>query len=71
MVVIFLLLIAELALGLNLGSGALMNQLPGCTLAVGTSIIVEVSKWIRLAEVQAGVCACLAPPPVGMTFARS
>ncbi|KAI2661750.1 Casein kinase I isoform gamma-3 [Labeo rohita] len=71
MVVIFLLLIAELALGLNLGSGALMSQLPGCTLAVGTSIIVEVSKWIRLAKVQAGVCACSAPPPVGMTFARS
>ncbi len=73
MVVIFLLLIAELALSLNLRSGALMSQLPGCTLAMGTSIIVVGSKWIWLVKVQAGVCvcACLAPPPVGITFARS
>ncbi|RXN34524.1 casein kinase I isoform X3 [Labeo rohita] len=63
----------ELRLGKNLYTNeyVAIKLLPGCTLAVGTSIIVEVSKWIRLAKVQAGVCACSAPPPVGMTFARS
>ncbi|KTF74598.1 hypothetical protein cypCar_00009439, partial [Cyprinus carpio] len=53
MVVIFLLLIVELALGLNLGSGALMSQLPGCTLAVGTFILDVISKRIRLVKVEA------------------
>lgn len=58
MVVIFFPLIAVLALGLNFRSDALMSQLPGCTLAVGISIIAAVSKQIRLAKGQASVfCA--------------